>query len=446
MRNKKRVDWLLLVFASLLFWLSISRPAFSVSSLDACASQPSCAAAFGTSTAVRTELTKTAVTATGKSFGWSTLSTSGTGNLSSIGNLIFGIGAAAHVYYELTKEQSEALQQEAADNFCQANPGSGVCGGWSNTKIFSPSTSSSVSEGVANEFINTFTGSFTIDGNTINYQTSYFYERVGVIDDNGSVSPTASFSDVRFTDIIFTNSGKPTVILQFYREQLEWTQWSDQVRTQAIQQYLSDDQIVQAYQPKEIGNQIPAPENVQPGDTYEVTIEAPTLTEANTIEPSSTIATEKRTTGTETGGDTGSGGGGSGTGGDTGGDTGTDTSTGGKTTTFTSPQGDTLTLTLRGDGEPESVEEPPLEPPTYETIEPTQFDSPNFLEHGVTVMSNKFPFDIFGSSVNTDELITECPNYTFFNKTYELCPISDLLSLIKFPIIISFLIYSVQSL
>jgi hypothetical protein len=77
---------------------------------------------------------------------------------------------------------------------------------------------------------------------------------------------------------------------------------------------------------------------------------------------------------------------------------------------------------------------PPINP-----IEPRTFNRPNFLTYAVEKFSNKFPFDIFGtppSPVNG----SECPSYTFFGQTTELCVIRDLIAIMKYPVIIGFAI------
>lgn len=68
----------------------------------------------------------------------------------------------------------------------------------------------------------------------------------------------------------------------------------------------------------------------------------------------------------------------------------------------------------------------------------------NFLVHAKRVFSDKFPFDILGD-FEAKGNSNECPKYTFFSHEFELCPIRDFLSMLKIPVIISFLIWAFMS-
>jgi hypothetical protein len=67
----------------------------------------------------------------------------------------------------------------------------------------------------------------------------------------------------------------------------------------------------------------------------------------------------------------------------------------------------------------------------------------NWLAYGISVFSNKFPFDLFSGTVAT--VAPECPSVTFFTKSFELCPIRDLIGFLRIPVIIGFLIWSFMS-
>jgi hypothetical protein len=70
--------------------------------------------------------------------------------------------------------------------------------------------------------------------------------------------------------------------------------------------------------------------------------------------------------------------------------------------------------------------------------------SVNWLSHGIQVFSNKFPFDLFSGSVSSGS-VSECPNVTFFSKSFQLCPIRDLIGFLKIPVIIAFLVWNLMT-
>ena len=84
-------------------------------------------------------------------------------------------------------------------------------------------------------------------------------------------------------------------------------------------------------------------------------------------------------------------------------------------------------------------------PDSIKPIEPKKFEAENWLKHGITVFSTKFPFDMFGS-IESSNAGFECPTYTFFDRNFELCPIRDFFVVFKYPVIIGFMIWSFQSL
>lgn len=67
----------------------------------------------------------------------------------------------------------------------------------------------------------------------------------------------------------------------------------------------------------------------------------------------------------------------------------------------------------------------------------------NFLAYASNKLKTKFPFDIFGDLTNP-QLINDCPTYRFFNYDFELCPLRDFLSILKWPVIIGFMVWSYQ--
>ncbi len=77
-------------------------------------------------------------------------------------------------------------------------------------------------------------------------------------------------------------------------------------------------------------------------------------------------------------------------------------------------------------------------------LPPVEFNQKNWLEHGIEVFSQKFPFDIFGEVSIEGGYV--CPTYIFFEMPFELCPIADVIAILKYPAIIGFAIRMYHSL
>ena len=103
--------------------------------------------------------------------------------------------------------------------------------------------------------------------------------------------------------------------------------------------------------------------------------------------------------------------------------------------------GDLVPVDTDGDGAPDEWIEPAEVPvaPEVGELEPDTFDAQAWLPHAIAVFGNKFPFDIFGDMQATS-LPTECPVYTFLGYSHELCPIRDLISVLKYPAIVGYMI------
>ncbi len=79
-----------------------------------------------------------------------------------------------------------------------------------------------------------------------------------------------------------------------------------------------------------------------------------------------------------------------------------------------------------------------------ELIQPDTFTQQSWFDYAQTVFSTKFLFDIFGD-LSSENFADDCPTYTFFDRDFELCPIKDLIVIMKYPTIISFILWSYQN-
>ena len=102
---------------------------------------------------------------------------------------------------------------------------------------------------------------------------------------------------------------------------------------------------------------------------------------------------------------------------------------------------DLVPVDTDGDGTPDEWIEPAEVPvaPEVRELEPDTFNAQPWLPYAINVFSNKFPFDIFGNMQATS-LPTECPVYTFLGYSHDLCPIRDLISILKYPAIVGYMI------
>ena len=183
-------------------------------------------------------------------------------------------------------------------------------------------------------------------------------------------------------------------------------------------------------------------------------------------------------TGTGTGTGTGSGsttgtttGTGTGTGTNTGSNTNTNTGSSSSTTTGSSTTNSTTTATNTNtsiisntgnqggvsDGQnpdPNKSGTDPSQQQQQETVtppstatDPIELPRPevqNFVSYAVTKFSSKFPFDVVGQ-MPSGAASSACPKFTFFGRDFELCFIRDALSILRIPVVISFVIWSVMS-
>ncbi len=80
----------------------------------------------------------------------------------------------------------------------------------------------------------------------------------------------------------------------------------------------------------------------------------------------------------------------------------------------------------------------------------TYTNKPNIFECAQNTLSEKFPFDILaGSTPNNNQ--KQCPSLSFFAGTpgevnMQFCVLLDIISMMKFPIIIGFLVHSIINL
>ena len=95
---------------------------------------------------------------------------------------------------------------------------------------------------------------------------------------------------------------------------------------------------------------------------------------------------------------------------------------------------------------PSSGTEPPgLEGTGIQSIiAPRVFTDPNFLTYARTKLIDNFPMDIWGTPP-TEGDSTSCPRFTFWGKDFEICIILQALQILRVPVVISFIMWSIMS-
>ena len=114
-----------------------------------------------------------------------------------------------------------------------------------------------------------------------------------------------------------------------------------------------------------------------------------------------------------------------------------------KKTTIYEPDGTEKEVYIEKYEESTVEEQEPVQMPLVDPIQPQVFEQKPWMQHGIEVLSTKFPFDMFGD-LNFEEISSDCPVYTFFQRDFELCIIKDFFAAFKIPAIIGFAIWSYQ--
>lgn len=433
------------------------------SSLDSCSAQPNCAAAFVTNSQIRSQILSTQTVPLNNIVQFSRVSngvvtSSGSVAFTKFSNPIISAGAGyvgGNKIKDLlvdffTEEDIDSLRDDAIQKFCEQYPENPNC---------------NVRDVVYSR------GGWTVKDLYLNFDIISYNDEELVLErlntstpESGLIVPLAkpynNFEIHKQVNSYGSRKWDTLVIVYGVSDDgYDWNEWDTDSRNTAVS-LLTDEEIIQKVDSEPMTNSFEELE-----DDEDLYVEIPHISDDLDIASTSVFQNENSSTsnnpdnnGTSNENDT-----------ETGGSTSTETGTTGNggNTSVENPDGeqspgepddteDTIPPPDTGeevDGEPEqepeleeeTASENPVEVPTIEQIEPKTFDAPNFLEYGVSVFSDKFPFDIFGDLSN-EEFQNECPSYSFFGNSYELCPIKDFLEILKIPVIIGFLIRTYHSL
>ncbi|MBD2386916.1 hypothetical protein [Cylindrospermum sp. FACHB-282] len=98
----------------------------------------------------------------------------------------------------------------------------------------------------------------------------------------------------------------------------------------------------------------------------------------------------------------------------------------------------------------QDIPAPSFESPPDGAIPEKQYESTNIMQCASEALIDKFPFDILGTT-NSSPATDNCPRITFFENTpagieFEACFLLSIISVLKYPVIMSFIISAILTL
>ena len=417
--------FLIVFFTSLFIWMNFFvYPALSFSTLDACMGKPSCASAFVSQSGARAKLISTSSSSLNNIVKFRKVDAV-TGAVVETAQKTFprwliplvGYAAGSYALNSLTLDQADNLRDKARKKFCAENIDyQFVC----SARLIILNVGADLKEIEVKSSENKIVLSYL----KYNPQTyNYVKPNQDFFPDSLSGFDSIEFDQDNLRTIYGTLDVDP-----------EWEEIPENVRTTIINDYLEDEEIIQELESSTESQEIPLQTQTE---TEVIEISADVLTDGSTLKTTGSWTPVATDTSGSSGDDTG----GSST---SGSDTGGEDNSGGNNTNSSEtelPKSPSEFPTI-----PETITE--IDPeedttsivePEINSIEPEVFTAPNFLVYAVEQFSQKFPFDIIGE-IDGEAISADCPTYTFFNKDFELCPIRDFFAILKYPVIITFLV------
>ena len=427
-KARKRLRAFLLLLAFLICQICLFVfPVQAFTSLNNCAANSVCAVTLANELGLKTAVRNAVATSAPR-----LISVSGAITKSAVAEVAYGTGTlafftgAAVSYAYLSRSELESLQQTAIDNFCSEYPDVPVCGGYSLSFYNVSKSKRDTEDFVIHHEITSDQCSYRDDFRTMRiYKTSLDQISLSLCVVPDSVSqgekedPTPW--DDSLWDVIYPG--------------LDGTARDIAVETIPEEDFVSALTNQEIIGGAELQDLNPNDDITVDTDTYvggspsspSVVLGSPTFTPsdltsiANTPNPASPPATSP-VPGSET--------------------TTTKTITTKETTTLDTDTGEEK-IVIEEIEETTVEEQEAIEMPLVDPIQPQVFEQKPWMQHGIEVLSTKFPFDIFGD-LNFEEISADCPVYTFFQRDFELCIIKDFFAAFKIPAIIGFAIWSYQ--
>ena len=429
MQGKKILNLLLVFIIGIYLWgYSFALPSFAVSTVNACMQKPSCAAAFISQSGTRSKLIGTTTNSVNnivkfrrRSAIENLITQTSESNFSGFTKTLIGFIAGSTTYQitKLNTGDADGLRRSAHLNFCESNPDSNGCG--LVVDIFRSARGIS-----AYTIINDTTFTILITGNSKFYQYN-------VTRDLPPLTTLQLELSSDTTTLIGTSSDIPP-----------WSELSEDLRSNIINNYLPDSEIIEKLESNIESSTTPLTST----ETEFVEVSPQFKTDGSAISdltddwalfyplipsvdsPDTLPDTFPDTTPSDTPSDFPS-------------DSPTDSPSDSPSDFIDNSSGGSSGGSSQDSSSDEDSSSDPLSLvlPDILEIAPADFESENFLKHAIQVFSNKFPFDIMGN-LDVASFSQDCPSYTFFDRVFELCPIRDLIVLFKYPVIISFLIWS----
>ena len=431
---------IIIFFAFLLFiWVYlVGDVAYAFSTLDACAAKASCAASVVGSSGIRAQVAKTGTVAANNVVKFSRGGTTTSHTFSTAAKALIGFTLTTMGLGYFSQSDVDLLRQQATQKYCDLNP----------SECQVPADFDLIITGDPNYRVNRGTRNNEIPNYSVtSLPFTSTLQLVRIFDPNGDFNEEYPLTtNVTNLAIEYDFRGSPPVVswntlTQEQRNAATGLLTNSEISQQLTTETLDPEALAPPASPDNPDKEvkiIPPPSIQTDGDV--VFVPAPLIAfgsgNTNISSPSSVSTTTSNNTTTTTATKTGTN------------EDGEKVTT--TTTTVLDPDGNIIdfeeTITVETEEITEQGEDESLSSPEIVTIEPSTFQSVNFLTHGVTVFSNKFPFDIFGTISPDIQPFDDCPTYTFFDRDFELCPIKDILTIFKYPVIIGFLIMTLQNL
>ena len=433
-RKRLRAFLLLLAFLICQICLFVS-PVQAFTSLNNCAANSACAVTLANKLGLKTAVRNAVATSSPR-----LISVSGAITKSAVAEVAYGTGTlafftgAAVSYAYLSRSEVESLQETAIANFCSQYPDVIVCGNYDLTFYNIQRSKTVTEEAVAHHEITSEQCGWREDFRVMRIFKSpdpLSFTSVCMVPDSlvkGEESPPLPWDDP-YWDIIYPGldaSARDVAVETIPDEDFVSALTNEEIISGAELQDLNpnDDIVVDTDAYVGGSSYIPSIISGSPTFTSSDLTSIASNPDTNPVpipDPSSPPATAP-------------------------------VSGSGTTTTTTTTTKETITIDPDTGEEKVVVEEleettveeqEPIQQPLIDPIQPQAFKQKPWMQHGIEVLSTKFPFDIFGD-LSFEEISADCPVYTFFQRDFELCVIKDFFAAFKIPAIIGFAIWSYQ--
>ena len=427
-KARKRLRAFLLLLAFLICQVCLFVfPVHAFTSLNSCASNSACAVTLANELGLKTAVKNAVATSAPR-----LISVSGAITKSAVAEVAYGTrtlafftGAAASYAY-LSRSELESLQQTAIDNFCSQYPDVPVCGSYSLSFYNVGKSKNETEDFVIHHEIKSNQCGWRDDFRTIwIYKSSLDQISLSpcVVPDSVSQGEKEDPTpwDDSLWDVIYPgldDTARDIAVDTIPEEDFVSALTNQEIIGGAELQDLNPNDDITIDTDAHLGGSPSSPSVILGSPTFTPSDLTSVANTPNPVSPPATApvsGSEATTTNKKTA----------------------------KKTTIYEPDGTEKEVYIEEIEETIVEEQEAIEMPLVDPIQPQVFEQKPWMQHGIEVLSTKFPFDMFGD-LNLEEISADCPVYTFFQRDFELCVIKDFFAAFKIPAIIGFAIWSYQ--